>query len=423
MFLTQTNIIRGLTKTEYAMLGEMCRYSNNLYNVALYNIRQHYFDTKQFLRYESNYHECKCNENYGLLQAGVSQQTLRVVDRSFKSFFNLIKKARSGDYRFCDIKMPHYRKKGGMFVLVFSTNAITIKDGYFLVPQSRAFSKLHNGKNIRIPFPKRLEGKTIKEVRILPVNHGQYYKIQYVYVQEEEPQDLDTSKALGIDLGVDNLATCVPSVGTPFIIDGRKLKSINRYWNKQKAYYQAIADRQGIKGGKTKRICSLTAKRNNQVKDTIRKASRYIVNYCISHDIGILVVGYNEGFKRNSNLGKKNNQNFVQLPLGNLRQGLQYLCERYGIQYIEQEESYTSKSSYLDNDVLPVYKAEQPYAGAFSGKRIYRGLYKSANGTTINADVNGAANILRKAKVNGYPFGLPDSGCLAHPLRISFSQG
>ena len=418
MFLTQTNVIRGLTKAEYAMLGEMCRYSNNLYNAALYNIRQHYFNTKQFLRYESNYHECKLNENYGLLQAGISQQTLRVVDRSFKSFFNLIKKAKSGEYRFCDIKMPKYRKKGGMFVLVLSTNAIAVKDGYFVIPQSREFSKLHNGKNIKIPFPKRLEDKAIKEVRILPVNNGQYFKIQYVYVQDEEPQTLDTSKTLGIDLGIDNLATCIPSAGTPFIIDGRKLKSINRYWNKQKAYYQSIADHQDIKGGKTKRINSLTAKRNNRVKDTIRKASRYIVNYCIDHNIGTLVVGYNEDFKRNTDLGKQNNQNFVQLPLGDLRQSLQYLCERYGIRYIEQEESYTSRSSYLDNDILPVYKAEQPYTGSFKGKRIHRGLYKSADGTTINADVNGAANILRK--VSGCSFELPYSGCLAHPLRISF---
>lgn len=419
MFLTQTNVIRGLPKSEYEMLGEMCRYSNNLYNVALYNIRQYYFDTKQFLRYESNYHECKLNENYGLLQAGISQQILRIADRNFKSFFSLIKKARSGDYRFSDIKIPHYRKKGGMFVLVLSTNSILVKDGYLVIPQSREFSRLHKGRNIRIPFPERLEGKTIKEVRILPVNNGQYYKIQYVYIQEEEPQFLDASKALGIDLGIDNLAACVPSNGTPFIIDGRKLKSINRYWNKQKAYYQAIADHQDIKGGKTKRIISLTAKRNNQVKDTMRKAARYIIDYCISHDIGTLVVGYSRDFKRDTNLGKQNNQNFVQIPLGDLRQSLEYLCERYGIQYIEQEESYTSKSSYLDGDILPVYKAEQPYTGSFSGKRIYRGLYKTADGTLINADVNGAANILRK--VSGCSYELPSSGCLAHPLRIKLA--
>ena len=418
MFLTQTNVIRGLTKSEYAILGEMCRYSNNLYNAALYNIRQHYFNTKTFLRYESNYHECKNNENYSLLQAGISQQILRVVDRSFKSFFNLVKKARSGEYRFHDIKIPHYRKKGGMFVLILSTNAIAIKNGYIVIPVSREFTKLHGKTDIRIPFPERLAGRTIKEVRIIPVHNGQYFKIQYVFEQDREPLGLDKSKALGIDLGVDNLATCVPSNGTPFIIDGRKLKSYNRYWNKQKAYYQSIADHQKL-DGITNRISALNFKRNNKIKDYIRKSARYIINYCIDRNIGAIVVGYNEDFKRNTSLGRTNNQNFVQIPLGDLREYLSFLCERYDIRYIQQEESYTSKASYLDKDVLPVYKAEQPYTGSFSGKRIFRGLYKSLDGTILNADVNGAANILRK--VSGCSYELPSSGCLAHPLRISFS--
>ena len=178
MFLTQSNVIRHLSKDEYAMLAEMCRYANNMYNVALYNIRQYYFHEKKFLTYESNYHECKTNENYKLLQAGVAQQILKVVDRSFKSFFNLEKKAKSGEYRFQDIKIPHYREKGGMFILVLSTNAINIKDGFLKVPMSRAFSKLHCGRTIKIPFPERLSGKKIKEVRILPVFNGRYFKIQ-----------------------------------------------------------------------------------------------------------------------------------------------------------------------------------------------------------------------------------------------------
>ena len=418
MFLTQTNVIRGLTKSEYAMLGEMCRYANNLYNVGLYHIRQHYFNTKTFLRYESNYHECKTNENYGLLQAGISQQILRVADRSFKSFFNLVKKAKTGDYRFQDIKIPHYRKKGGMFVLILSTNAIAVKNGYFVIPVSHEFIKLHGKTEVRIPFPERLAGKTIKEVRILPVHDGQYFKIQYVFEQPEEPLGLDADKALGIDLGVDNLAACIPSNGTPFIIDGRTLKSYNRYWNKQKAYYQAIADHQHIEGI-TKRMTSLNMKRNNKVKDYIRKSARYIINYCIDHNIGTVVVGYNEDFKRNSNLSKKNNQNFVQIPLGDLREYISFLCERYGMKYIEQEESYTSKSNYLANDVLPVYKAEQPYTGTFSGRRVHRGLYVTDKGEVMNADVNGAANILRK--VSGCSYGLPYSGCLAHPLRIKLA--
>jgi IS605 OrfB family transposase len=258
------------------------------------------------------------------------------------------------------------------------------------VPVSREFAKLHGKTEIRIPFPERLEGKTIKKVRILPVHNG-------------------------LDPGIDNLATCIPSNGTPFIIDGRTLKSYNRCWNKQKAYYQAIADHRHIEGI-TGRKTSLSMKCNNRVNDYIRKSARYIINYCIDHNIGTVVVGCNKDFKRNSSLNKQNNQNFVQLPLGNLREYLSFLHIRYGMRYIEQEESYTSKSNYLASDELPVYKAEQPYTGTFSGKRVHRGLYVTNNGEVMNADVNRAANILRK--VSGCSYELPYSGCLAHPLRI-----
>lgn len=417
MYLTQTDVIRHLSKEQYHMLGEMCRYSNNLYNYGLYCVRQHYFNTKTFLPYESNYHVCKENENYGMLQAGVSQQILRVVDRSFKSFFNLIKKAKEGDYRFQNIKIPHYRKKGGMFVLVLQKNSIAISNGFFKVPMSNEFRKSHSVKEILIPFPERLKDKEIKEIRILPCYNGKFFKIQYVFEQPSVSLNLDTDNILGIDLGIDNLATCVPVKGTPFIMDGRKIKSINHRWNQEKARLQSIADKQGIKGGRTHKINAITDKRNRQVNDQIKKTARYIIDYCIKHDIGSVVVGYNKEFKLSPSIGKANNQNFVQLPLGNLRLSLSYLCERYGMRYIEQEESYTSKSSYIDNDVLPVYRPEQPYTGKFSGKRICRGLYKSSDGIVFNADVNGALNILRKA--NGGT--LPCNGFLANPQRIRLS--
>ena len=418
MYLTQSNVIRKLSKEEYAMLREMCRYSNNLYNVALYNIRQYYFQEKKFLRYEENYHVCKTNENYGLLQAGVSKQTLKVVDRSFKSFFNLIKKAKSGEYRFQDIKMPHYREKGGLFNLVLSTNAINIKDGFLTVPVSREFSKLHGGKQIRIPFPGRLVDKKIKEVRICPVYGGRYFKIQYCYVQEVEPQKVSPNKTLAIDIGLENLATCVSTTGTSFIMDGRKIKSINQWWNKRKAFYQSVADKQGVK--KTERLSNLARKRNNRVQDYIRKTARYIVNFCIKNEIGTIVCGYNLDFKRGMNLGKKNNQQFTQISFGSLREALKNLCERYGIRYVEQEESYTSKASFLDLDDIPVYNAENPYKGTFSGKRVHRGLYRFSDGRIVNADVNGAANILRKSKQN-FDFEGLCRGLLASPLRIRVS--
>lgn len=417
MYATQTNTLKGLSKEAYEAIAEMCRYANNLYNVGLYNIRQYYFQEKQFLTYESNYHACKENENYALLQAGIAQQILRVVDRSFKSFFNLVKKANNGEYRFQDIKIPHYRKKGGMFVLVLQKNAISIRNGNLKLPMSYAFKHQHEGLKVEIPFPNRIDPSTIKEVRILPCDFsGRYFKIQYVYTVQAEPKSLNEDNALGIDIGVDNLATCVPTNGTPFILNGRGIKSINHRWNKERARLQSIADKQGIKGGKTKRIYRITEKRNNQVKDAIRKAARYIVDYCILNDIGTIIVGYNKDFKRSVNIGRANNQTFTNIPFGDLRSTIKNLCERYEIQYIEQEESYTSKSSFLDNDVLPEYNPEQPYKGKFSGKRIYRGLYQSANGTKINADVNGASNILRKA--NRFDSSILCQGFLANPQRI-----
>lgn len=418
-YCVQSNVIRGLTKDQYALLREMCRYSNNLYNVALYTIRQHYFNTKQFLTYESNYHECKTNENYGLLQAGISQQIMKVVDRNFKSFFNLLKKCKVENYRYHDVNIPHYRPKGGMFNLIMSTNALVVKNGYLYVPMSRNFRALHpDVRKIKVSFPERLTDKTIKEVRILPFNNGRYFKIQYVYEAEQEDMHVDKNNILSIDLGVDNLATCVSTVGTPFIMDGRKIKSINHQWNKEMARLRSISMKQGLKT--TNRIQRITAKRNNQVNDTIKKSARYIVNYCINNNTGTLIVGYTADFKRNSNLGKTNNQNFVQIPLGSLRQQLRFLCWKYQIDYIEQEESYTSKSSFLDEDVLPEYKAEQPYGGIFSGRRIKRGLYQSKNGTILNADVNGAANILRKCKQN-VDFNKLCKGLLASPVRIRVS--
>lgn len=415
-FAVQSNVIRHLSKEQYQTLRELCQLSNNLYNVALYNIRQYFFNQKLFLTYESNYHECKDNENYVMLQAGVAQQTLKVADRSFKSFFNLLKKCKTGDYRYHDVKIPHYRKKGGYSNLILSSNAISVKNGYFKIPISREYRKAHpDMEDILISYPDRLNEAELKEVRICPYDNGRYFKIQYVYHWYKEEVNVNQNNIMAIDLGVENLATCTSNVETPFIMDGRKLKSINQYWNKEKARLQSVATKQGQRT--THRINRITAKRNNQVKDIIKKSARYIINNCIEHQIGTLIVGYNKDFKRSVNIGKINNQNFVQIPLGDLRQQLEFLCWTYGIEYIEQEESYTSKSSFIDNDILPEYKAEQPYLGRFSGKRIYRGLYQSADGTVINADVNGSANIGRKCKQN-FTIEELSSGLLASPKRI-----
>lgn len=415
MFLTQSNQIRNLSKEQYEVLREMCLISKNLYNVGLYNIRQYYFSEKKFLNYESNYHECKTNENYKLLQAGVSQQTLKVVDRSFKSFFNLIKKAKGGEYRYQDIKLPHYLEKDSLFVLILSTNAINIKDGYFNMPFSREMRKKYPNIDIKIPFPKRLEDKKIKEVRIIPQYNGKFFKIQYCYESSINDLGLNKDNALSIDVGLENLATCVDTNGASFIIDGRKLKSINHYYNKQKAKKQSILDKQNLKYSKS--MCKLINKRNNKANDYIKKSARLIVNHCIENDIGTIIVGYNSDFKRGINLGKATNQQFTQISFGALRESINNLCDQYNIKYIEQEESYTSKASFLYKDNIPVFNPSDDTKYKFSGRRIKRGLYKSHQGIVINADVNGACNILTKSKQN-FDYEKLCIGLLASPFRV-----
>lgn len=412
MYRNQKNQVRHLTKQEYVALKTLCRLSKNLYNATLYAIRQYYFTEKKYLRYESAYHALKDNENYKLLNTDIAQQTMKVVDRNFKSFFALISKAKQGDYKFSNIKLPHYLPKDGYFMLIIPR--FTVKDGYFTVPMSNAFKKEFG--TVKLPFPKNLDKKQVKEIRIIPKHNCKFFEIDFVYIQEQQTMQLNPNNALGIDLGLDNLATCVTNTGASFIVDGKKLKSINQWYNKENARLQSIKDKQGVKG-LTNRQYRLLTKRNNRVNYYMNKTARIIVNYCIQNNIGNIVVGYNLDWKRNINIGSCNNQNFTQIPHGNLRVKIKSLCERYGINYVEQEESYTSQADFFANDTLPVYNADNPREYNFSGKRISRGQYRTYQGTIINADCNGALNILRKSNLVDLRV-LQARGCLDQPERI-----
>ena len=412
MYRNQKNQVRHLTKQEYVALKTLCRLSKNLYNATLYAIRQYYFTEKKYLRYESAYHALKDNENYKLLNTDIAQQTMKVVDRNFKSFFALIDKAKQCDYKFSSIKLPHYLPKDGYFMLIIPR--FTVKDGYFTVPMSNAFKKEFG--TVKLPFPKNIDKKQVKEIRIIPKHNCKFFEIDFVYIQEQQTMQLNPNNALGIDLGLDNLATCVTNTGASFIVDGKKLKSINQWYNKENARLQSIKDKQGIKG-LTNRQYRLLTKRNNRVNYYMNKTARIIVNYCIQNNIGNIVVGYNLDWKRNINIGSCNNQNFAQVPHGNLRDKIKSLCERYGINYVEQEESYTSQADFFANDTLPVYNADNPQEYNFRGKRISRGQYRTYQGTIINADCNGALNILRKSNLVDLRV-LQARGCLDQPERI-----
>ena len=413
MYLTLKQQVKHLSKKEFRNLKYLSHIAKNLTNEAIYNIRQYYFNKKKYLSYNENYKMLKNSENYKKLNSNMAQQVLKEVDGSFKSFFGLLKLAKNGQYN-GKIKLPNYLDKDGFTTLVIGF--VRLKDDMLIIPYSNSFRKTH--KEIAIKLPPVLKGKKIKEIRIIPKQHSRYFEIQYTYEVEEVQRELNKENALGIDLGIDNLCTCVTNTGASFIIDGRKLKSINQFYNKRNASLQALKDTKKKIKEKIKLLqAKITMKRNNRVNDYLSKTARTIINYCIENDIGKIVIGYNVTFQRNSNMGKVNNQNFVNIPYGKLRSKLEYLCNMYGIEYILQEESYTSKASFFDRDDLPLYNADNPQKYTFSGKRIKRGLYRTKKGNLINADVNGALNILRKSNVVDLNV-LCDRGGLDTPKRI-----
>lgn len=419
MLLTQTNRLK-LNRSEQNVLKQLCRLSKNLYNVGLYTVRQYFFTERKHLRYEGAYHICKSNENYKLLATDVGQQTLKVVDRAFQSFYGLIQAKQQGRFD-AKISLPRYLDKEGYFALIIPIRLRQkFPDGRFMIPTSREFKRTYG--SVYVEIPERLRDKRIKEIRILPKFKARFFDVAYIYEQPDEVVNKPLSnQILAVDLGLSNLASCVTTKGQSFIIDGQRLKSINQWYNKRNSQLQSMKDLQGIKGI-THQQARLTDKRNQKVRDYLNKAARIVIDRCIEQGINKVVVGYNLGIKQEINLGHRNNQNFVQVPIAVLRLKLQSLCSRYGIEFVEQEESYTSKASFLDNDSIPIYNADNPTEYKFSGKRVRRGLYRTKLCWLVNADINGAANILRKhlSKQNESNFGL-SRGCLAQPLRVKIS--
>jgi putative transposase len=394
MYLTVKQQFKHLSKEEYLSIRELSHTAKNLYNQAVYNIRQYYFQENKYLNYQKNNSLLKSSDNYKTLNSNMSQQILKEVDGSFKSFFGLLKKKNKGMYN-AKVKLPSYLPKNSFTTLVIGF--VRLNEDTLVIPYSNSFKKNH--KKISIKIPPILLGKKIKEIRIIPKFNARFFEVQYTYEVEEEQRNLDKNHALAIDFGINNLATCVTSKGKSFIIDGKKLKSINQWFNKENARLQSIKDKQKYGKKPTLRQKYLYSSRNNKVNDYMSKTARKIINYCLENNIGILICGYNETFQRNSNIGKANNQTFVNIPFGKLREKLEYLCKLYNLRFAEQEESYTSKSSFFDMDILPKFEADKPQTYSFLGKRIKRGLYQTSKGYIFNADVNGALNILRKSNV------------------------
>ena len=389
MYLTLKQQVKHLSKEDYRSIKELCRIAKNLTNQAIYNIRQHYFAEGKYLKFELNYALLKSSNNYRMLHSNMAQQILKEVDESFKSFFASMKQGKSA---LKDCSLPRYLPKDGYTTLVIGF--VRLKGNKLILPYSNSFKKTH--KAVEITVPPILLDKKIKEIRIIPRADAKYFEIQYTYETECIQRNLNKTNALALDLGINNLVTAVSNKGETFIIDGRRLKSINQWFNKENARLQSIKDKQHLGMKPTNRQKAMAHKRNNRINDYMNKAARIVIDYCIDNDIGILIVGYNETFQKNSNIDTRN---FVNIPYEMLIDKLEYLCELNGITFVMQEESYTSKASFWDQDAIPVYNCDDGKEYRFSGKRIHRGQYKTATGKVLNADVNGALNIMSKSNV------------------------
>lgn len=299
-----------------------------------------------------------------------------------------------------------------MALVTYTGRSVKLKDGLLRFPLGRKVKAWFELDAFYLPMPSNLDYKTIREYRILPRN-GCFY-LEIVYKTQVIQADVDLNRAIGIDHGINNWLTCISNVGTSLIVDGLHLKSLNQFYNKQIA---TLKENQP-QAFWSKRLASITEKRNRQVRDAVNKAARKVVNHCLDNQIGTVVFGWNKGQKDSANMGRKTNQKFVQIPTGRLKDRISQLCKQYGIRFIETEESYTSKASFVDSDHLPTI-GEKPEGWKESGKRVKRGLYRTANNQYINADCNGAANILRKvATTLGLCLEGVSRGALLTPLKV-----
>lgn len=398
MMRTEKHIIKKNNKN-YKQIDNLCFLSKNLYNYANFMIRQEFIFNQMWLRYNLLEDSLRKNrqDDYFALSPNSSQQILMILDKNWKSFFKAIKDWKSNSNKYLGRpKMPKYKKKTkGRNLVVFTINQVKLKKGYIHFPQKSELK----------PIKTKICGK-LKQVRLIP--QSTCFKIEVVYEEEEKQHiELDKSLYLFIDLGLNNLATLTSNKKdfNPILINGKIIKSINVYFNKLKAKAMKYVGDRGI----SNRISRLTFKRNCKVDNYIHHVSKSIVNICIEYKIGNIIIGYNPGWKQKVNIGKRNNQNFVNIPMLKLLNQIEYKSQDYGINVIRNEESYTSKTSALDLEKICKHQK-------YLGRRKKRGLFETSEKIQINADVNGSLNIGRKVIGNAF-IKLLNIGCVQQPVK------
>ena len=408
---------------EKKLLKFLCRISKNVYNCALYELRKQYFDSKNICTYFELNKIVSNNVNYHILNTYQSICTIRLAHSNMEKYIKYHNHDGSLNllsHKFSEEKdctsFPKYKKKKALMPLVTDqirpiwykgkkciklplsnlTRTSKVFNQIFedeLVDKFIKESELKESFNIFFKIPKELYDKKIRQFRVIPNSNGSDYHLEFTYETNIEKPNREIKKSLSIDLGISNLASCVTTDNESFIIDGKYLKSLNRLYNKKKAHLQSLLPK-GIYS--SKRIKNLDIRRNNKVEDYLNKAVSTLIKKCIELNVDEIIIGYNKGFKtygiKNTELkGKKKrktNQNFIQIPLSRFKDKIALKAKEHGIYVRVINESYTSKSSFYDND--PIKK------DMYSGIRITRSLYKTKDKTIVNADINAALNIYKK---------------------------
>lgn len=394
----------------YDMFCEFTHQSKNLYNHANYLVRKEFVETGKWLRYGQLDKLLRQDLDYpdymNMPGAQSAQQTLRLLDTNWKSFFKSIKDwSKNKDKYSGRPKLPKYKPKDGQMVLVVTNQQVKLKRNQLIFPRSFDGFKV-TPRCVTLPNFEKLN-----QVRIIPRN--QMFCVEIVYsIFVDDTVLRDNGRIMSIDLGLDNLATVVTNTGLqPIIVNGKGLKSINQYYNKQKAYYQSIAKQMNGKNY-TNRLYQLTRKRNFKIEDALHKISRFIVDTSLENDITTIVIGNNKNWKQSVSLGKETNQSFVTIPHQKLIEQIVYKAQLEGIHVIYTEESYTSGTSFLDG--------EAPVKEFYDKKRrVHRGLFRSNQGVFINADVNAGYQIMKKVFPNEFSDGI--EGVVLHPVRVTIS--
>jgi putative transposase len=401
MELVERHVIKR-TDARFGAIDAAAFASKNLYNAANYVIRQSFISEGVFLDYYEMHRRMKGHEVYQALPAKVAQWVLRILDKNWQSFFAAKAAWQADPSKFLGRpKLPSYKdKQQGRNLLVYTAQALSI-------PALRQGLIAPSMLDITV----RTKQQNVQQARIVP-RHG-YYVVEVVYEREPVQAAVDPALYAGVDIGIDNLATLTSTkVGfAPRVVNGRPVKSINQFYNKRRAELQS----QLGESHTSQRLERLTTQRTRRIDHELHSASRRIIDLLVAEGIGTLVIGKNPLWKQEVNLGRRTNQNFVSIPHARFIAMLMYKAELVGIQVIVTEESYTSKASFLDGDILPAYDTAKP-APTFSGRRVKRGLYRAADGTPINADVNGAYNIMRKVAPEAFAQG--SRGCVVHPMRL-----